>query len=1002
MRRSPPLPGSTRVQTSREVPSLTIAATLLFLLTLLLFGSVLQAQQVPVAVLTERPGPATSLDAGPLPDSQPMTLTVRLALDPRQETDLASLLEAQTDPASPSFHRWLTPQQYGDRFGASPDEIANLTTWLQQRGLAVTPVAPSRGRLTVTGSAAAVGAAFQTGLRRLAVDGQVHFSATGGVSLPGGVASLIASVSGLDDLAPAHPTSISSPGHVPTPGAEPLVALEELVDRNSAPMATIATGVCLADLPSATLQAYRTVLRQANAQGITVLGTSDCASGTEGSFAASLPEVTALATAPMEAQRALSIDPRPLWQAAPGLDNARVRQQPDLTTSSIAAFGQALSAILSKTGERQGNINRHLYALAPTPGLFTQPGTSEPVPGSWQPATGLGVVDLDRMVKAWGTGVLATTTSLVATGYSVSWGQSLTLTAQVVPPTGASSAPSGTVTFSSAAGMLGSSTVDATGYATLQTTTLPVGTYSFVATYSGDASFAASASTSRVIVTVSVANATLTAQVSPATKVPYGANATVTATVTLPNSSATPTGPGSAQILGVSGMAFSANLIPNPGGNSATANIAVAAPPTGTYGISVTCTGNANFQCQTPVNLTLSSTKGNSSTTISVSPTVPSAGQPATLLATIANAGDAPGAYVFGGSLSFFDNGKLLATAPVAANQATVTQSLSGDRTHNLTAVYTGDYNWNGSTSSVAAITPSLLPSSLTLSSNAVSGSTSLAGANLILTASASTSAAASPSGPTGTVTFFDTFNGSVVQLGSPSATVPNGPNAAIAIFSTTGLAPGKHSLYATFSGDSNFAATTSPVLALVIGDFSLSLEPAAMTLAAGSSGTANLLLNSAGGFAGTVVLGCTPPASSQATCSFSPASLTPGSASALTIQTTAATKAAARQPAETGRPGAWRLAPGLSLASLLLLAVPRKRLRLATRLLLCLLTVGLVSASGCGVLATNVAQDGSSQMPAGAPSGTPLGVQTFTITAAASNGAGSSRHTYQYQVTVE
>ena len=63
--------------------------------------------------------------------------------------------------------------------------------------------------------------------------------------------------------------------------------------------------------------AYHDLFRQANAQGITVLATSECGARGTGSFPASLAEVTALAISP-ETAPFTPIAPRPAWQSAPG------------------------------------------------------------------------------------------------------------------------------------------------------------------------------------------------------------------------------------------------------------------------------------------------------------------------------------------------------------------------------------------------------------------------------------------------------------------------------------------------------------------------------------------------------------------------------------------------------------------------------------------------------------------------------------------------------------
>src|SRR6266540_1406032 len=50
--------------------------------------------------------------------------SVTLALKPSdaQQVDLDKFLEQQQDPSSPNYHRWLTPEEYADRFGVSSDD----------------------------------------------------------------------------------------------------------------------------------------------------------------------------------------------------------------------------------------------------------------------------------------------------------------------------------------------------------------------------------------------------------------------------------------------------------------------------------------------------------------------------------------------------------------------------------------------------------------------------------------------------------------------------------------------------------------------------------------------------------------------------------------------------------------------------------------------------------------------------------------------------------------
>ena len=79
---------------------------------------------------------------------------------------LESFLAGQRNPASPDYRRWLTPEQFGERFGLSGGDIGQLTQWLQAQGLTVHDVARGKHWITFSGTAARVGQAFHTELRR--------------------------------------------------------------------------------------------------------------------------------------------------------------------------------------------------------------------------------------------------------------------------------------------------------------------------------------------------------------------------------------------------------------------------------------------------------------------------------------------------------------------------------------------------------------------------------------------------------------------------------------------------------------------------------------------------------------------------------------------------------------------------------------------------------------------------------------------------------------------
>jgi hypothetical protein len=167
---------------------------------------------------------ATDLGVLP-PDRIVPRVTLRFNLTPAQNAALDQLAADQQNPDSQHYRQWLTPDQYAERFGLGPADLAIVTSWLQSQGLTVTEIARSGTFVAVSGTAAQMDAAFGVKLHTVSLHGQTHFANLGEVTLPSPIAAVVAGVTGLDDfrLTPssrAHPayTSSSSGNHYLAPG----------------------------------------------------------------------------------------------------------------------------------------------------------------------------------------------------------------------------------------------------------------------------------------------------------------------------------------------------------------------------------------------------------------------------------------------------------------------------------------------------------------------------------------------------------------------------------------------------------------------------------------------------------------------------------------------------------------------------------------------------------------------------------------------------------------
>lgn len=175
---------------------------------------------------------------------------------------------------------------------------------------------------------------------------------------------------------------------------------------------------------------------------------------------------------------------------------------------------------------------------------------------------------------------IATTTTLIASATTLTFGQTLTLTATVTPASGAT--PTGTVTFNNGAASLGSANLNSSDVATL-TLAPAVGNYSITASYGGSTNDAASTS-APVAVNVSAAPTTtaLTASLNPA---PFGATVTFTATV----ESSTDTPGGSVSFYDGATLLTTATL------SSGVASYSTSALSVGSHNISADYAGSTGF-----------------------------------------------------------------------------------------------------------------------------------------------------------------------------------------------------------------------------------------------------------------------------------------------------------------------------------------------------------------------------------------------------------------------
>jgi hypothetical protein len=373
----------------------------------------------------------------------------------------------------------------------------------------------------------------------------------------------------------------------------------------------------------------------------------------------------------------------------------------------------------------------------------------------------------------------STTVSVGSSVNPSTYDQAVTFTAMITPQYGGGA--TGTVSFYDGTTQIGSGQV-ANDIATLAINSLSIGNHSITASYGGDTNFTGSTSTPLAqVLNKATTTTSLVSSINPA-KV----DQIVTFTATVAGQyGGTPTG-------NVEFMKGNTDLGTAPLINGqATLNKAFSGP--GTKSITAVYAGDANFSLSTSPIL-YEGVGGDPSTTTlgsSVNPCV--VGQQVTFTATVSSDYGSPT-----GTVTFMQNGANdLGTAPIINGQAALNKTYGSAGSRSIAAIYSGDSNFDGSTSSPLLQVVNQASTTTTLGSSL---NPSIVGQQVTFTATVSSDFGS----PTGTVTFYKGEK----ALGTATLN-SNG----VGQLTTSTLPVGTHPMSAVYSGDTNFEGSTSPPL---------------------------------------------------------------------------------------------------------------------------------------------------------------------------------------------
>ncbi|MBV9612084.1 MAG: RICIN domain-containing protein [Acidobacteriaceae bacterium] len=128
----------------------------------------------------------------------------------QQEAALQQVLREQQDASSLNYHHWLTPDEFGQRFGLSDQDLQTVTSWLEAQGFHVDQISRGRTTLQFSGTAAQVARAFHTAIHTFLVNGQQHWANASDPQIPAALAPAVAGIATLHNFVSKPQVSVSA------------------------------------------------------------------------------------------------------------------------------------------------------------------------------------------------------------------------------------------------------------------------------------------------------------------------------------------------------------------------------------------------------------------------------------------------------------------------------------------------------------------------------------------------------------------------------------------------------------------------------------------------------------------------------------------------------------------------------------------------------------------------------------------------------------------------
>ena len=131
-----------------------------------------------------------------------------LKRSPEQEAALEKLMSEQLDRSSPNYHKWVTPEQFGEQFGPSDQDILTITAWLQSHGFTIANSAKGKMTIDFSGTVGQVQQAFHTAIHKYVIDGEEHWANAKDPAIPIALARTVVGVASFHNFLPRPQSTV--------------------------------------------------------------------------------------------------------------------------------------------------------------------------------------------------------------------------------------------------------------------------------------------------------------------------------------------------------------------------------------------------------------------------------------------------------------------------------------------------------------------------------------------------------------------------------------------------------------------------------------------------------------------------------------------------------------------------------------------------------------------------------------------------------------------------